>query len=299
MSIDTQLEPLTRQLAAALEPVAAQVYFAPECHQAYEKLGFSASPGGLENGVQLPDGPAYFTSRGSVMGQVPGEVVASAFAVFNPETVGRGVRHGWELTDAATICAARTDGATAQLERILGEQLEGLSRASELLSRAASQLRPEGRPLYAGLLHLGLPGTPLGDMWRLADMLREYRGDAHTAAWISSGFKAPEIGLLSELYWGLPLRSYVRTRAWSAAHLAVAEAHLREHALIDDGGLTDFGRTVRENIEVATDRQCTVMVRTVGDDFDELLALLTPWGEAIRDAAGYPPEGPQNLAPRR
>jgi len=298
MSIDTNLEPLTRQLAAVLEPVAAQVYFAPECHQAYEKLGFSPSPGELDNGVQLPDGPAYFTSRGSVMGQVPGEVVASAFAVFNPQTVGRGVRHGWELTDAATICAARTDGATAQLERILGEP-EGLSRATEILSRAASQLRPAGRPLYAGLSHLGLPGTPLGNMWRLADMLREYRGDAHTAAWISSGFKAPEIGLLSELYWGLPLRSYVRTRAWSDADLGVAEAHLREHALIDDGGLTDFGRTVRENIEVATDRQCTVMVRTVGDDFAELLALLTPWGEAIRDAAGYPPKGPQNLAPRR
>jgi hypothetical protein len=299
MTIDKHLEPLTRQLAAVLEPVAAQVYFAPECHQAYEKLGFDASPGQLENGVQLPDGPAYFTSRGSVMGQVPGEVVASAFAVFNPETVGRGVRRGWGLTDAATICAARTDGATAQLERILGERPEGLPRATDLLSRATSQLRPEGRPLYAGLLHLGLPGTPLGDMWRLADVLREYRGDSHTAAWISSGFKAPEIGLLSELYWGLPLRSYVRTRAWSDAQLTVAEAHLREHALIDDGGLTDFGRTVRENIELATDRQCTVMVRTLGDDFEELLALLTPWGRAIRDAAGYPPGGPQNLAPRR
>ncbi len=45
MTIDKHLEPRTRQLAAALEPVAAQVYFAPECHQAYEKLGFSPCPG--------------------------------------------------------------------------------------------------------------------------------------------------------------------------------------------------------------------------------------------------------------
>src|SRR6185312_6425554 len=103
MTIDKHLEPLTRRLAAALEPVAAQVYFAPECHRAYEKLGFAASPGALDNGVQLPDGPAYFTSRGSVMGQVPGELVAAAFAVFNPETVVRGVSRGWGLTDAATI----------------------------------------------------------------------------------------------------------------------------------------------------------------------------------------------------
>jgi hypothetical protein len=299
MSIDKHLEPLTRQLAAALEPVAAQVYFAPECHQAYEKLGFSPSPGALDNGVQLPDGPAYFTSRGSVMGQVPGELVAAAFAVFNPATVVRGVRRGWDLTDAATICDARTEGATAQLARILGEEPEGVARATELLSRAASQLRPEGRPLYAGLLHLGLPGTPLGDMWRLADLLREFRGDAHTAAWISAGFKGPEIGLLSELYWGLPLRTYVRSRAWSDEQLSVAEAHLHEHELLDDGGLTDFGRTVREGIEVATDRQCTVMARTLGYDFDELIGLLRPWGESIRAAAGYPSGGPQSLAPRR
>jgi hypothetical protein len=299
MSIDKDLEPLTRRLAAAVEPVAGQVYFAAECHQNYEKLGFRPSPGALENGLQLPDGPAYFTSRGSVMGQVPGELVAAAFAVFNPETVGRAVTHGWGLTDAGTICAARTDGATAQLERILGAEPEGLAHATELLARATSGLRPEGRPLYAGLLSLGLPGTPLGDMWRLADLLREYRGDSHTAAWISAGFKAPEIGLLSELYWGLPLRTYVRTRAWSDAQLDVAEAHLRQHELIDDGGFTDFGRTVRENIEVATDRQCTVMVRNLGDDFDELLALLTPWGETIRAAAGYPPKGPQDLAPTR
>src|ERR1700677_4155510 len=120
MSIDKHLEPQTRQLASALEPVAAQVYFAPECHQAYEKLGFSASPGVMDNGVHLPNAHAYFTSRGSVMGQVPGEVVAAAFAVFTPEPVIRGVRKGWDLTDAATICEARTEGATAQLERILG-----------------------------------------------------------------------------------------------------------------------------------------------------------------------------------
>ena len=67
---------------------------------------------------------------------------------------------------------------------------------------------------------------------------------------------------------------------------------------IDDGGFTEFGRTVRENIEAATDRQCTVMVRTLGDEFDELITQLRTWGDAIRAAAGYPSTGPQNLAPR-
>src|SRR5262245_52122854 len=100
-----------RILAATIEPVAGQVYFSPECHAGYEALGFAPSPGTTGNGVHLPDGAAYFTSRGSSMGQIPGELVASAFAVFNPAVVVPLVAHGWTLTDAATICEARKNGA--------------------------------------------------------------------------------------------------------------------------------------------------------------------------------------------
>lgn len=283
----------------ALEPVAGQVYFAPECHAAYAALGFSPSPGSLPGGVQLPDGPAYFTSRGSVLGQVPGEVVAAAFAVFNPEAVVPAVAFGWSKVDAARICGARTRGAVGQLERVLGPEPEGLGRATTLLARAAAPLRPEGRPLFAGLLSLGLPGDPVGDMWRLTDLLREYRGDAHTAAWTSAGLDATEVGLLTELYWGLPLRSYIRTRAWSDEQLGAAEARLSERGLVADGAFTPAGRALRESVEAATDAQCEVMLRALGDDVDELLAVLTPWGRALRDAGAYPPQGPHDLAPVR
>ena len=283
----------------ALEPVAGQVYFSPECHAAYAGLGFSPSPGTLGGKVQLPDGPAYFTSRGSLLGQAPGEVVAAAFAVFNPEAVVPSVELGWAKVDAATICGARTAGAVAQLERVLGAEPEGLGRATELLADAVAPLRPEGKPLFAGLLSLGLPGDPVGDMWRLADMLREYRGDAHTAAWTAAGLDATEIGLLTELYWGLPMRSYVRTRAWSDTQLDEAEARLVERGLVADGGLTGPGRALRESVEVATDAQCGVMVNALGDRFDELLDALKPWGRALRDAGAYPPQGPHDLAPVR
>ncbi len=272
------------------------MYFSPECHAAYAALGFSPSPGSLPGGVQLPDGPAYFTSRGSVMGQVPGEVVAAAFAVFNPEAVVPAVRFGWSKVDAATICAARTKGAVGQLVRILGSRPEGLESATQLLARAAAPLRPEGKPLFAGLSSLGLPGDPIGDVWRLADLLREYRGDAHTAAWTSSGLDATEVGLLTELYWGLPLRTYVRTRAWSAEQLDAAEARLSERGLLADGGLTVEGRALRESVEVATDGQCDVMLEALGEGFDELVAILRSWSQAIRDAGGYPPQGPHDLA---
>ena len=239
-----ELSPLSakaRTLGATIEPFTGQVYFSPECHAEYEKLGFSPSPGEM-GGVAMPDGPAYFCSRGSVMGQVPGELIAAAFAVFNPEAVVPSVAHGWTLTDAATICDARTRGATAQLVRALGEEPEGLKRVTEILQRATEPLRPEGRPLYAGQRSLGLPGDPMGDAWRLGDMLREYRGDAHTAAWTSSGFDATEIGLMTELYWGLPPRSYVRSRAWNDEQLDAAAERLRSRGLFDGDAMSAEGR---------------------------------------------------------
>ena len=100
-----------RLLARLIEPLVGQVYFSPECHARYEALGFSASPGALPNGVALPDGPAYFTSRGSALGQAPGELVAAAFGVFNVEAVVPAVTFGWGLTDASTIADERLAGA--------------------------------------------------------------------------------------------------------------------------------------------------------------------------------------------
>lgn len=295
---DETVSARARNLAAVVEPVAAQVYFSPECHAAYEALGFGPSPRTTSSGVQLPDGAAYFTSRGSVMGQVPGEVVAAAFAVFNPAVVVPAVSHGWTLTDADSIGSARTRGAVGQLSRILGEEPEGLHRAQELLARATDPLRPEGRPLYAGVRALGLPGDPLGDVWRLADMLREYRGDAHTAAWTSAGVDGTEIGLLTELFWGLSMGSYIRTRAWSEHELEAAKDRLRGRGLIEGDDFTKAGRASREQIELVTDMGCRLAIEALGDDVDELIGILKPWGAAIRDAGGYLPAGPHDLAPR-
>lgn len=295
---DETVSERARRLATAIEPFVGQVYFSPECHAEYEVLGFGPSPGTLGNGVRLPDGPAYFCSRGSALGQVPGQLVAAAFAVFNPAVVVPAVAAGWALTDAATIAMARTRGATAQLVRVLGESPAGIDRAIELLSRATEPLRPEGRALFAGLLALGLPGDPVGDAWRLADLLREYRGDAHTAAWTSAGFDATEIGLLSELYWGLPMRTYIRSRAWSSDDLDAAEQRLRDRGMLDGDGFSGAGRTAREAVERATDRQCRPLVAALGDDLDELVGLVGPWSSAIRDAGGYLPRGPHDFAAR-
>ena len=291
----TDISSVARALGGALEPLVGQVYFSPECHANYVNLGFQPSPG-VMNGVAMPEMVSYFTSRGSLMGQVPGELVAAAFAVFNPVIVIPAVTAGWQITDARTVCAARRDGAVAHLERILGAAPAGVDDVRTVLQRAIDVLRPEGRPLFAGALSQAIPATDLAVVWHFGDMLREFRGDCHTAAWIAAGLDATEIGLLTELFWGLPLKSYSRTRGWSEDDFAAAIERLEHRGLVRDGAFTTAGREVREQVEVATDLQLAAVVRALGDDADRIISLLGTWSAAVQAAKGYPASGPHELA---
>jgi hypothetical protein len=128
-------------------------------------------------------------------------------------------------------------------------------------------------------------------------MLREYRGDSHTAAWISAGFTACEIGVLSELFWGMPIKTYSRSRGWNEADYDEAiDRLLRDRLITDDGTLTTEGRAQRELVEQNTDKQMECVVRALGSDIDELIAILKPWGALIREKKGYPAAGPHDLA---
>jgi hypothetical protein len=287
-----------RRLGSVLEPVVGQVYFSPECHRNYVALGFDPSPGNA-NGVALPDGPAYFASRGSLLGQVPGEVIAAAFGVFSAAVVVPSVRLAWSRTDAGTIRAARADGALAQLHRLIGERPEGVALARELLQRAAAALPVNGRALAAGVAALDVPDDDLAAVWHLGDFLREYRGDCHNAAWVAAGLTATDIGILTELSWGMPVRSYSRTRGWTDDEFDRSEHRLRDLGHLDGTGadthLSQAGRHAREQIEVATDDQMRPALDALGDDIEMLFAILTPWGEAIRSGRGYLGAGPHDL----
>jgi hypothetical protein len=127
--------------------------------------------------------------------------------------------------------------------------------------------------------------------------VREHRGDSHTCAWVSHGVDAVEITLLTELWWRLPLNSYVRTRGWTDEQTGRAIERLRERGLVEGDGFSATGQELRASIEDATDRQERAIVVAIGDDSDELFALLAPWSKAVVESGGYPAD-PSSLTRR-
>ena len=278
---DPRLHTTARQLAAYLEPIVGSVYFAPECHERYAALGFAPSPG-KAGGVAAPRRPRVLHEPRLL--PRAGARRARRLGVRRVQPRTRSCRASPTAGRSPTRRRSRpprTEGAVAQLERILGPEPDGLDRATEILRRATdpAAARRVARCTRA-CSSLGLPGTPMGDFWRLGDYLREFRGDSHTAAWVALGLDATEIGLLTELFIGLPMRTYIRTRAWSDDDLDAAVERLQSRDLIDaDGtGFTDGGRELRESIEISTDLSMAPTIEAIGDDADELFALLGPWG---------------------
>jgi hypothetical protein len=273
----SDLHRTARQLRALVEPLAAGVYFAPEAQQRYEALGLNYIEG-------------YFCSRSASLGKAPWRVVASVFAAFKPSLVEGAVTGGWAKTDPEPLLAARLDGARDQIDRMVGAAHDDFLRAADILLSLTDGVDVSGRPLFAGLAGLPVPGPddPAGRLWRAADLVREHRGDGHVAAW-TSRLDSCEVTVLTELWWGIPTDSYLWTRGWGGDDAAAARARLADRGLLDaDGSLTPAGRELREDVERTTDRSVRETIDRLGDRADELFALLDPWSKAMVGKDGYP-----------
>jgi hypothetical protein len=217
-------------------------------------------------------------------------VVAGVFAAFKPSVVERAVTGGWDKTDPEPLLAARLDGARDQIDRMVDSSSDDLVRAADILLSLTDGVDVSGRPLFAGLASLPVPGPddPAGRLWRAADLAREHRGDGHVAAWIPH-LDSCEVTVLTELWWDIPTDSYLWTRGWDAEDAAAARSRLVERGLLDvEGSRTPAGRDLREDIEQATDLSVRVMIDRLGDRADELFALLDPWSAAMVGKDGYP-----------
>ncbi|HEX6311686.1 MAG TPA: hypothetical protein VF152_08660 [Acidimicrobiia bacterium] len=275
---EARVSEVSRRLRSRADGILAAVWFMPEAATGFTELGLSPAASSLG-------------SRIAPLGRVPGAVAAAVVAPNHPARVVAAVEEAWRVTDPETLLAARLEAATAHLARKLGPEPAGLERAVALLRPAVEAAPTEGHALFAGQRALPWPGSPLGDLWRACDMVRERRGGSHLNAWVAAGLDPVELLLLTE-QWRTkanPGSAGPEGMGWSAAEADAGRARLRARELLDgDDRITDAGRRVRDEIELATDRQERPLVEALGAHADELLDLLAPWARAVVSGAELP-----------
>lgn len=256
-----------------LEPYHGWIYFAPEAHEAYERLGVESRRMG------------YFGSRSAAMGAVPAEVVIATFYNFCPELVRRSVPEVWHVTTPDALLGARLGAADAMLRRILFEAVgsDEMREASGLARRAAEACRPEGRPLFAGHASLEWPDEPHLALWHATTLLREYRGDGHIAGLVGAGLDGCEALVTHGAAGDVGVDVLQRSRAWPQPEWQAAVERLRARGVLDAGGaFTEAGRALRQGVEDRTDELAMRPWETLGEnDCGRLRELVRPWSRAI------------------
>ncbi|MDX6362033.1 MAG: hypothetical protein QOC85_1036 [Streptomyces sp.] len=144
----------------------------------------------------------YFAVRSGPLGQVPAELVTSAFFGFHPDKVERYIPAVWNRTTPATALDTLRTVADETLRATLGDWVHSTdaATAADLLRRGAEArgTAAGGRPLFAA--HSALPWPDPADahlvIWHACTLLREFRGDSHIAVLVANGIAACESHLL-------------------------------------------------------------------------------------------------------
>jgi hypothetical protein len=198
-------------------------------------------------------------------------------------------RQGRAISSQEAILSARADGASAGLAAAATDVDRGLiDEFGRRLLDALGELDGVGRPLFSGLRQLEVPDDRFGRAWRVAELVREHRGDGHLAASVAAGLDVVTMNVLTELWLGYPPGEYSASRGFSTERIDESVDGLRQRDWCADGGLTPAGRAARDAIEAATDRSQDALILALGDSIDTVVAAATIIGSAVIAAHAAP-----------
>ncbi|GAB3155702.1 hypothetical protein GCM10027258_61090 [Amycolatopsis stemonae] len=269
-----------RRLWAAVEPLHAVVYFAPETAAAAKEVGL--------RGYWM----GYFAGRLAPLGPIGPAAATSMLFGFAPAMVARAVPDAWTFAAPADVLASRLAAVEAALSRVSGPADE----LASLLERAVGACGFDGRPLAAAWSAVPRPSSALARLWLAATVLREHRGDGHVLAAVHAGLTGLET-TLTHIGDGVITRADVQPhRGWSDEQWTSAIEALRSRGLLDEAGrLTPAGASLRRRIEEDTDRLASAPVAALGADFERVLELAVPLSRTVIDAGVVPVPNPMGV----
>jgi hypothetical protein len=271
-----------------LEPYHAMIYFVPEAREAFTAAGLKGYWMG------------YFASRAAPLGAASPELITATFYNFHPRMVRKAIPDAWRFSNPEKIIATRLGAADSALRRLLGEELIAsaeIAEAAKLAQQALEGCNLAGRALFAGYCGLEWPNDPHLILWHAATLLREYRGDGHVAALMTSGVDGCEahLTLIGD---GVASRETLQpSRGWNDEEWEAAHARLMDRGLLDETGkLTPAGKQVRQQVEDLTDRLAFAPWQHLGETgYNRLLQLMYPISGRIIEQKGIPVPNPMGV----
>ncbi|MGB0738299.1 MAG: SCO6745 family protein, partial [Ilumatobacteraceae bacterium] len=275
----------SRRLWKAAETVHAVTYFSEESIAAARELGY--------RGFWM----GYFAFRAAPLGPVGPAAVEALFNNFHADRVARALPDAWEIAPPSVAIDRRRGAAAEALRRF------GVEGPDEYLLQAmfgsVATIAPHGRAMFAANRQIAPTGDPVADLWQWCTTVREHRGDGHVAALAVLGIDGLEATVLLAADLGIDFELFEQSRGWERRHIDAALSRLGQHGLVDeDGGLTESGRSLRQEIEDLTDRQAFGVLSRLGEAHELVLAHLEGAAEAIRSAGAIPYPNPIGLDPR-
>ena len=245
-----------RRLRDAVEPIATQGWWARPPSDRVAALGLGFFDG-------------YVWGRAASLGTPSPALVVATFGVFEPAMLSAVYEGAVAVASRDDVLAARAAGASEALEPFVSAE-DAAALADPLLA-ALDAVDGLGRPLFSALRDLPRPASAQGRLWRAAELVREHRGDGHLAAVVASGIGMREINVLTELWLGFGVGEYSATRGLGPEHLAATVAGLEGQGLVADAMLTAAGRSLRDELEAATDRSQRQLIDELGDAVEPII----------------------------
>ena len=276
---------LARRLLDRFEPIHGVTYFAPDVREALDGLGYKGYWMG------------YFATRSAPLGTVPPEVVTAIFYNFAPSRVAKALPAAWAIAGPEEALRVRQDTAVAVLRRYGLEADQNVTTAAELLGKAAREAPLCGRPLFAANRALPWPDEPIAALWHACTLLREQRGDTHTAVLSAAGVTGRESNVLHCASGAVPREYIARTRDYDDEEWALRERQLAARGLLDDtGALTDAGQQLKDHVESTTDALAVNVLDALSDDeVETLFQAITPITRTVVAGGDVPAMTPMAL----
>jgi hypothetical protein len=176
---------LVKATSTEIHDIGTAIYLSPETFALAAEWGWS-NPFAF-----------YFAGRGGMLGDVPADVVYSAFGWFAPEAVKAMYEEGADVAGSAEAARRMAEAHGIWGAKHLGD-IQGLPEIVKATEELVDGLEGSALPLFVGWRSAARADDDAGRLAQLLQILREWRGGLHLVATTAVGLSPIEAILTNE-----------------------------------------------------------------------------------------------------